>query len=308
MTSLRLIFMGTPDFAVPTLAALIDAGHQIVAVYSQPPRPAGRGQKGRPSPVHAFAAARRIEVRTPQSLKGEAEQSAFAALAPDIAIVVAYGLILPAPILRAPRLGCLNLHGSLLPRWRGAAPIQRAVMAGDRETGVGVMQMEVGLDTGPVIRESRLPIGRLTTAGELHDRLAVLGAGLMVEAVEDLATGRAVPRAQPEQGVTYAQKILKEESRIDWTKPAATLERLVQGLSPFPGAWCELDGERLKVLLAEAIVEANGRPGIAVDDRLTIGCGAGALRLLKVQRQGKAAMDAIEFLRGHPVPRGSVLG
>jgi len=303
--TLRLAFMGTPDFAVPTLAELIAQGHDIAAVYSQPPRPKGRGMALEPGPVHKFAAGAGLPVRTPLSLKGEAEQAEFAALNIDAAIVVAYGLLLPKAILDAPALGCFNLHGSLLPRWRGAAPIQRAVMAGDTETGVMVMQMEEGLDTGPVLMAERVPVGR-KTSGELATELSRLGADLMVRALGALERGAVTPMPQSEDGVTYAKKILKDEARIDWTKSAAEIDCLVRGISPFPGAWTEVNGERVKVLYAEP-ASGSGAPGTALDDALTIACGSGALKLLKVQRAGGKAMDADALLKGFAVPRGTLL-
>jgi methionyl-tRNA formyltransferase len=303
--TLRLAFMGTPDFAVPTLAELIAQGHDIAAVYSQPPRPKGRGMTLEPGPVHKFAESAKLPVRTPLSLKTAEEQAAFAALDIDVAIVVAYGLLLPKPILDAPKLSCFNLHGSLLPRWRGAAPIQRAVMAGDAETGVMVMQMEEGLDTGPVLMAERTPIGR-KTSGELAAELSRLGADLMVRALGALERGAVTPQPQAEGGVTYAKKILKEEARIDWTKSAHEVDCHVRGLSPFPGAWTDVNGERLKVLYAEPVA-GNGRPGITLDDALTVACGDGALRLRKVQRAGAKAMDADELLKGFAVPRGTQL-
>jgi methionyl-tRNA formyltransferase len=303
--ALRLAFMGTPDFAVPTLAELIAQGHDIAAVYSQPPRPKGRGMALEPGPVHKFAESAKLEVRTPLSLKTAEEQAAFAALNIDAAIVVAYGLLLPKAILDAPKLGCFNLHGSLLPRWRGAAPIQRAVMAGDAETGVMVMQMEEGLDTGPVLMAERTPIGR-KTSGELTSELSRLGADLMVRALGALERGAVTPRPQAEDGVTYAKKILKEEARIDWTKSAHEVDCHVRGLSPFPGAWTEVNGERLKVLYAEPVT-GNGRSGIVLDDALTVACGDGVVRLRKVQRAGGKAMDADALLKGFAVPRGTQL-
>ncbi|MEI7789803.1 MAG: methionyl-tRNA formyltransferase [Alphaproteobacteria bacterium] len=302
---MRLAFMGTPDFAVPTLAELIAQGHDIACVYSQPPRPKGRGLALEPGPVHKFAESAKLPVRTPLSLKGAAEQEEFAALNLDAAIVVAYGLLLPKPILDAPRLGCFNLHGSLLPRWRGAAPIQRAVMAGDAETGVMVMQMEEGLDTGPVLMAERTPIGR-KTSGELASELSRLGADLMVRALGALERGGVTPQAQSEEGVTYARKILKEEARIDWTRSAHDVDCHVRGLSPFPGAWTEVNGERLRVLYAEPAA-GNGRPGITLDDALTVACGDGAVRLRKVQRAGGKAMDADALLKGFAVPAGTQL-
>jgi methionyl-tRNA formyltransferase len=301
---LRLVFMGTPDFSVAILAALLEAGHHVAAVYSQPPRPAGRGHKEQPTPVHAFAAARGIEVRTPHSLKGEDEQRRFADLGADVAVVAAYGLILPAAILRAPRRGCLNVHASLLPRWRGAAPIQRAIEAGDAETGVTIMQMDEGLDTGAMLLADRLPIGPQTDAQDLHDRLAAQGAGLMVRALAGLDGLTARP--QPDQGVTYARKLAKEEGRLDWTRAAAALDRQVRAFTPWPGVWCQVGGERLKVLRA-CPAEGRGVPGTVLDDALAVACGDGALRLLRLQRPGKGPMDAADLLRGFPLPPGSRL-
>ncbi len=307
MSRLRLAFMGTPDFAVPTLAALIAAGHDIAAVYSQPPRAAGRGRQPRPSPVQRVAEDHRIDVRMPVHLKTAEARDAFAALHLDAAVVVAYGLILPPPILAAPRLGCLNLHASLLPRWRGAAPIQRAIMAGDAETGVAVMRMDAGLDTGPVLLSARVAIGPAATAGELHDEVARLGAPLMVRALAGLADGRLTPRPQAESGVTYADKIDKAEARIAWSRPAAELDRRIRGLSPVPGAWFEHDGARIKVLLAEPLADVSGPPGTVLDDRLTVACGEGGLRPRMLQRAGKAPMPAEALLRGFPIPAGARL-
>ncbi|HEX4295879.1 MAG TPA: methionyl-tRNA formyltransferase [Rhizomicrobium sp.] len=298
--TLRLAFLGTPDFAVPTLAELIAQGHDIACVYSQPPRPKGRGLAADPSPVHAFALASKLEARTPLSLKDEAEQALFARLELDAAIVVAYGLLLPKPILDAPRLGCFNLHASLLPRWRGAAPIQRAIMAGDEETGAMVMRMEEGLDTGPVLMAERVRVGR-RTAGELHDELARLGADLMVRALGALERGTITAVPQSGEGVTYAKKILKDEARIDWTKPAREIDRLIRGLSPSPGAWTSMNQQRVKVLLADP-VPGTGAPGELLD-RITVACGEGALRLVRLQREGKSAMDAEEMLNGFLVSK-----
>ncbi len=300
--TLRLIFMGTPDFSVPTLRALHAAGHEIAAVYSQPPRPAGRrGLELTPSPVHRAAEELGIEVRTPVSLKGEAEQQAFSALGADAAIVVAYGLLLPKPILDGTRLGCFNGHASLLPRWRGAAPIQRAIMAGDAETGMMVMKMDVGLDTGPVALTTRVAIGRDMTGGELHDRLSEAGAALMVEAMARLERGELALTPQPAEGVTYAKKIDKSETRIDWTRPAREVHDAIRALAPFPGAWCEVavngKQERLKVLRTTR-AEGAGMPGAVLDDALAIACGDGAVRLLEVQRAGGKPMMARDFLRG----------
>jgi methionyl-tRNA formyltransferase len=303
--TLRLAFMGTPDFAVPTLAELVAQGHDIACVYSQPPRPKGRGLGTDPSPVHEFALGAGLEVRTPTTLKDADQQGLFRALDIDAAIVVAYGLLLPKPILDAPKLGCFNLHGSLLPRWRGAAPIQRAIMAGDAETGVMVMRMEEGLDTGPVLMAERTAIGR-KTYGDLHDELARLGADLMVRALSALERGSIAEQPQPADGATYAKKILKDEARIDWTKSAHEIDCLIRGLSPVPGAWCEVKGERLKILFAEP-VSGSGTPGTLIDDTLTVACGEGALRLIRLQRAGKSAMTADELLRGFALPKGEQL-
>jgi methionyl-tRNA formyltransferase len=301
--SLRLAFMGTPEFAVPTLAELIAQGHDIAAVYSQPPRPSGRGMDTTPGPVHQFAHTAGLEVRTPLSLKSAEEQAAFAALDLDAAVVVAYGLLLPKAILDAPKLGCFNLHGSLLPRWRGAAPIQRAVMAGDAETGVMVMHMDEGLDTGPVLMAERISIGR-KTSGELADQLSRLGADLMVRALGALERGSAGEQVQATDGVTYAKKISKDEARIDWSKSAVEIDCLIRGLAPAPGAFTEARGERLKILLAEP-VSGHGNPGDVIGDDLTIACGSGALRLLKVQRAGGKAMAAADLLKGFALPPGT---
>jgi methionyl-tRNA formyltransferase len=297
---LKIIFMGTPDFAVPTLTEIVAAGHEVVAVYTRAPKPAGRGQAERKSPIHLAAEGFGIPVRTPKSLRNADEQAAFAALGADVGIVVAYGLILPAPILEAPRLGCLNLHGSLLPRWRGAAPIQRAVLAGDARTGVMVMQMDEGLDTGPVGLVDEMPIGPDMTTGELHDKMMLVGADLMGRALAALERGSLAFTPQAEDGVTYARKIEKAEARIDWNKPAAEVHNLIRGMSPFPGAWFELElgggATRVKALRS-SVVNGSGAPGTILPD-LTIACGGGAVRLTPVQREGKAAMDAATFLRG----------
>ena len=304
--------MGTPDFAVPTLAALFDSGYDIAAVYTQPPRAAGRGMALRKSSVQIYAETANMEVHTPARLKGVDEQERFRALGADVAIVVAYGLILPKPILDAPRHGCLNLHPSLLPEWRGAAPISRAIMAGDTETGVCVMRMDEGLDTGPVCLVERVPIGPEETAGELHDRLASLGARLMIEALEALEAleqDKLNCRPQPEQG-SYAEKITSAEARLNFRAPAHQVHDRIRGLSPHPGAWCEiaLNGkpERIKILRA-TLVGQSGEPGTVLDDKLTIACGKGAIRFTEVQRAGKRPMTAEEFLRGVPVPKGTVL-
>ncbi|MFP4404855.1 methionyl-tRNA formyltransferase [Rhodosalinus sp.] len=302
---MRLIFMGTPGFAAEALRAIHAAGHEIAAVYTQPPRPAGRGKKPRPSAVQALAEALDLPVRHPVSLKTEEEQAAFAALGAEAAVVAAYGLILPRPILAAPARGCLNIHASLLPRWRGAAPIQRAIMAGDAKTGIAIMQMEPGLDTGPVLLERRLSIGPEETAGALHDRLARLGAEAIVEALARLDDLTPVP--QPEHGVTYAAKIDKAEARVDWTKPAEEVDRLIRGLSPFPGAWTGIGGHRVK-LLGLRLAEGAGAPGEVLDDAFTVACGTGAVQVTRAQREGRAPQDASAFLRGRPLPAGTRLG
>jgi methionyl-tRNA formyltransferase len=302
---MRLAFMGTPDFAVPLLAELIAEGHDIAAVYSQPARPKGRGLKEEPSPVARLALAHGLEVRTPVSLRQSEPQAAFAALNLDVAVVAAYGLILPKPILDAPRLGCWNLHGSLLPRWRGAAPIQRAVMAGDAETGVMVMRMEEGLDTGPVLLTEKTAIGR-KTAGALTDELAHSGAKLMARGLKLLESGNAAAVPQAADGATYAKKILKDEARIDWAKPAAEIDCHIRALSPWPGAFTAANGERLKILFAEP-VNGSGAPGTVLDDALTIACGSGAIRLLRVQRPGKSALNAADLLRGWSLAKRTVL-
>jgi len=304
--AVRIIYMGTPDFAVAPLAALIDAGHEIVCVYSQPPRPAGRGHKERLTPVHAFAEAKGIEVRTPKSLRNEDEQQAFAGLNADLAVVAAYGLILPKPILDAPKYGCFNIHASLLPRWRGAAPIQRAILAGDAETGVTIMQMDEGLDTGDMLLVDRVKITPETTASGLHDALMEMGARLIVEAVDKLAAGALTATPQPDEGVTYASKLEKGEGRLDFAKPAVELERAVRAFTPWPGAYFDRDKDRIKVLEVRG-TDQSGTPGTVLDDALTIACGEGALQLLKVQRAGKAPMDAEAFLRGYDLPKGTVL-
>lgn len=306
MIALDLIFMGSPEFSIPALQALLDAGHRVKCVYAQPPKPAHRGQRETPCPVHAFALEKGLPVRTPKSLKDPAEQAAFAALGADAAVVVAYGLILPQAVLDAPRLGCLNIHASLLPRWRGAAPIQRAIQAGDRETGVTIMQMDAGLDTGPMLLDGRLPITDTTTAGGLHDDLSALGAKLIVMALDGLEAGTLQATPQPDAGVTYAAKLDKAEGRLDWTKPAVELARTVRAFDPWPGTWFEVGKERIKVLAAEVADAGGGAPpGTVLDDRATIQCGDGALRLTRMQRPGKGAMDAGDFLRGFDLPKGT---
>ncbi|WP_439154141.1 methionyl-tRNA formyltransferase [Yoonia sp.] len=295
---MRLIFMGTPDFSVPVLDALVGAGHDVVAVYCQPPRPAGRGKKDRPSPVQLRAEALGLSVRCPASLKGAEAQADFSGLNADVAVVVAYGLILPQAVLDAPKHGCLNIHASLLPRWRGAAPIHRAVMAGDAQTGVCIMQMAAGLDSGPVLLREATQIGPEDTTGDLHDRLSTMGARLVVQALAQLPT--LTPHPQPDDGVTYAAKIDKAEARVDWTQPAVQVDRLIRGLSPFPGAWCAVAGERLKLLRSRVVVGA-GAPGQVLGG-FTVACGDGAVAITQVQRAGKRPMDTTEALRGLTLP------
>jgi methionyl-tRNA formyltransferase len=312
---LRIAFMGSPQIAVDVLAALVAAGHEIACVYSQPPRPSGRGRKLTPTPVQAWAEANGIEVRTPKSLKKAEEQDAFAALGLDAAVIVAYGLILPPAILNAPRLGCLNMHASILPRWRGAAPIQRAIMAGDHETGIDAMLMDAGLDTGPVLMSARTPITLATTAGTLHDRLAELAADLAPIALAHWAEGSIEPKAQTEDGVTYAHKISAEDQPVDWSKPAAEVDCQIRGLSPFPGAVCHWtpEGEtspvRLKLLMSEVAGTSGGAaPGTVLDARLLVACGdGGAVRITTLQRPGKGPMTAAVFLNGTPIAPGTVL-
>jgi methionyl-tRNA formyltransferase len=303
---MRLAFMGTPDFAVPSLAELVSAGHEIVAVYSQPPKPRGRGMELKPSPVHAFAEGLGLEVRTPKSMKAPEEIEAFRALDLDAAVVVAYGQILLAEVLDAPRYGCFNVHASLLPRWRGAAPIQRAIMAGDRVTGVQVMRMSVGLDEGPVLLGEETPITAEDTAATLSERLSRLGAGLLPRALGAIERGNAVETEQSGEP-TYARKITSTEARIDWARPAAEVDRHIRGLSPFPGAWFEINGVRTKALMSRLSMGA-GTPGEALDDTLKIACGDGAVRLATVQREGKGRQSNEEFVRGFPVPQGTVVG
>ena len=316
MDKLRLAFMGTPDFSVPVLAEILAAGHEVVAVYSQPPRKAGRGMAEQLSPVHRFAEEHGIPVFTPASLKGEAEQRAFAALDLDVAVVVAYGRLLPKPVLDAPRLGCLNLHASLLPRWRGAAPIQRAIMAGDAETGVMVMRMEEGLDTGPVLLAERVAIAANDTAGTLHDRLSHIGASAMVRALAALSRGALEAKPQPEAGVTYAKKIGKAEARIDWSRPAADLDSHIRGLTPSPGAFFEVargaENIRVKILRARPVEKPGEKPGkpgevLSAGGSILVACGEGALEIAELQRAGKSAVGAREFLRGFPLTPGEIL-
>lgn len=307
---LRIVFMGTPEFALPTLSELLGAGHDIVAVYSQPPRPGGRGMDARKSPVHEFAAASGLTVKTPRTLKGPNQQAALKALQADVGVVVAYGLLLPDGILDTPAHGFLNLHPSLLPRWRGAAPIQRSIMAGDKETAVMVMRMDQGLDTGPICLAERASVGTDMTAGGLHDLLARIGADLMVRALAALERGSLDCTPQAEDGITYAKKIEKAEARIVWTQPASKVHDHIRGLSPFPGAWFSTYAggkcERIKVL-ESTVVGGAGRPGEVLDGQLTVACGEGAVRLLEVQRAGKAAMSASELLRGFDLGESTVL-
>ena len=308
---MRLAFLGTPDFALIALRRLVEAGHEIACVYSQPPAPRGRGHGLKPSPVHGFALERGLTVRTPASMRDPDEIAAFQALALDVACVVAFGQILPAAVLEAPRLGSFNVHGSLLPRWRGAAPIQRAVMAGDALTGVEVMRMTEGLDEGPVLASSTLRIGPLDTAGTMHDRMAEAGAELLTATLAAIMRGDAVETPQVEDGVTYAKKIRPREAKIDWAKPGAEVDRKIRGLSPFPGAWFMLGTDkgpvRVKALLS-AFEDAEGTPGKVLDERLLVATGEGAVRLLRLQREGRGPQDAGEFLRGMRVASGTQLG
>ena len=305
---MNLVYMGTPEFSVPALDALVAAGHKVLAAYTQPPRPAGRGQKEQPSPVQRAAERHGIPVRAPKSLRDAAAQAEFKALGADLAVVAAYGLLLPKAILDAPLRGCLNIHASLLPRWRGAAPIQRAIEAGDAESGITIMVMDEGLDTGPMLLAESVPIGPKTTAAMLHDALAALGAKLVVRALAGLESGALLPAPQPEAGVTYAKKIAKEETRLDWRTPAALLERRIRAFNPFPGAWFEVKGERIRVLAATATDRArDAAPGTILDAQLTIACGEGALRPTSLQRAGKAPVAADAFLRGFPLPAGTLL-
>jgi methionyl-tRNA formyltransferase len=309
---MRLAFLGTPDFSVPALAAILGAGHEVVCVYSQPAAQRGRGQVLKPSAVQAFAEARGVPVRTPPSMRDPEETAAFRALDLDAAVVVAFGQILPAGILEAPRLGAFNVHASLLPRWRGAAPIQRAIMAGDRVTGVQVMRMSEGLDEGPVLATATVRIDALDTAGSLHERLAQAGAELLARTLPEIAAGTAVEVPQPEEGITYARKIKAREARIDWNAPAAEVDRKIRGLSPFPGAWFTLPTDRgevrVKALLSVFEGDAAGEPGVLLDAGLLVACGAGAVRLLRVQREGRAPQDAEAFLRGTAAAAGTRLG
>lgn len=299
---MRLIFMGSPDFAVPSLNALVEAGHEVACVYTQPPRPAGRGKTDQPTAVHRRADELGIDLRCPKSLRSAEEQGRFAAIDADLAVVAAYGLILPRPILEAPRGGCINVHASLLPRWRGAAPIHRAILAGDELTGVTIMRMEEGLDTGPMLLKREIPVDA-KTAGELTEELARLGA----EALVDWLDNPAPPVPQPEDGVTYAKKIDKAEARIDWSRSAEEIERQVRAFAPAPGAWFEASGERIKLLAAQVRGDASGEPGEVLDDSLTIACGSGSVRPVKVQRAGKSAVTASELLHGFALLKGTIL-
>ncbi len=307
MTPLKLIFMGTPEFALPALAALYEAGHDIAAVYTQPPRPAGRGQKEKISPVHAYALAKNIAVYTPATLKHEETQRNFSNHGADAAIVAAYGLLLPQAILSGTRMGCINVHPSLLPRWRGAAPLQRTIMAGDKETGVVIMQMDAGLDTGDMLMIRRLPVADGTTTGELHDALSKMAAPMVLETLEGLAQGTIAPIRQPEDGVTYAKKIIKDECRIDWREPALAVRQKILGLNPAPGAYFIAKEEIIKVLNAEFAPGDGKEPGAVLDETLTVQCGDAALRLTLVQRQGKKPMPAIEMLKGFAIATGEKL-
>lgn len=299
---MRIIFMGSPDFAVPALNALVEAGHEVVAVYCQPPRPAGRGKADRKTAIHERAEQLGLEVRTPRTLRDAEEQAKFAALGADLAVVAAYGLILPKPILDAPKGGCVNIHASLLPRWRGAAPIQRAILAGDAVSGVTIMQMDEGLDTGPMLLKRELQLDR-KNAGQITKELAKLGASALLKWIEDPSP----PEPQPENGATYAPKVDKAEARIDWNRPAIEIERQVHAFSPWPGAWFEASGERIKLLEARAGDDASGRPGEVLDDCLNVAAGDGYVRPLRVQRAGRGAMTVDELLRGFAIPKGTLL-
>jgi methionyl-tRNA formyltransferase len=305
--SLRVVFMGTAAFAVPSLQALAQSRHRVLTVYSQPARPAGRGMRPRPSPVQAAAGEIGLEVRAPATLRDPAAQAAFSALEADLAVVAAYGLLLPRPILDAPRLGCINLHASLLPRWRGASPIQHAILAGDAESGVSIFEIEPSLDTGPVLAMQRVSMGADVTAKLLHDQLAKLAADMVVPVADALAEGRAQASPQPAEGVTYAPKLEKSDGWLDWSRPAVELERQLRALTPWPGCWSELEGERLNVLAGQ-VVDGAGEAGLVLDDRLTVACGRDALRLSRLQRPGGKPLEAETFLRGRRVPAGTRLG
>jgi methionyl-tRNA formyltransferase len=304
---LRIIFMGTPEFSVPTLQALLNSRHQVVAVYSQPPRPSGRGHQIQKSAVHKLATSVAIPVFTPVNLRSEEEQALFASHKADIAVVVAYGLILPKVILETPPMGCLNVHASLLPRWRGAAPIQRAIEMGDQETGITIMKMDVGLDTGPMLLKKSVLITPETTATGLHNVLSEMGGPLLLEALEAYCAGILHPTPQPTEGVTYAEKLTRNEGQIDWRQPAHVCMRRIQAFTPWPGVWFDHEGTRLKVLSAEVIPNIKGAPGTVLDDQLTIVCGEDALRIKTLQRPGGGALDVASFLRGYSIPVGTVL-
>jgi methionyl-tRNA formyltransferase len=303
---MRLVVMGTTGFVIPSLEALLAAGHAVAAVYTQPPRPAGRGHQLRRTPVHEAALRLGLEVRTPRTLKDQEAQAEFAALAADLAVVGAYGLLLPRPVLDAPRLGCINLHASLLPRWRGAAPIERAILAGDTETGISIFRMEEGLDTGPVLAMRALPIGPATTAADLHEQLARLAAAMLPEVVDGLAAGTLSATPQPEAGVIYARKLARDEGRLDFALPAQAIERRLRALNPQPGCWCEVQGERL-LLLAGRVVQGHGEPGTVIGLPLTIACGEDALEVALVQRAGRKPMTPAELQRGFAIPAGARL-
>ncbi|MGI9509237.1 MAG: methionyl-tRNA formyltransferase [Geminicoccaceae bacterium] len=308
--SLRLVYMGTADFAVPALLALAASHHDVAAVYTQPARPAGRGMRPRPSPIEKAAAELRLPVRTPVTLREKPEEATFAAFEPDLAVVAAYGLLLPQAILDIPRLGCINLHGSALPRWRGAAPIQRAIMAGDAETGVTIIQMEAGLDTGPMLAMERVAITSETSASMLHDQLAVLAADMTVPMVDRLAAGGVTPTLQPDEGATYARKIEKEEGRVDWSEAAPAIDRKLRALNPWPGCWTLVGDQRLRILRGAIDPKASGSdlpPGTIIDDELRVACGEGVLQVQELQKAGGKPMDANTFLRGHPLPAGTRL-
>ena len=306
MIALRLVFMGTPEIAVPALSAILRAGHEVICVYSQPPRPSGRGHRVTPSPVHSFAEENGILVRTPENFKSPEAIADFVSLNADVAVVMAYGLILPKSILEAPRLGCINIHVSLLPRWRGAAPIQRAIMAGDDETGVTIMQMDEGLDTGAILRQDRVLIDLETTAESLHDELAQVGAASICETLIDLPDGKIEPLPQGQDGTTYAAKVKRDEGQLDWRFPAIDIERSIRALNPWPGTWFERGGERIRILSAQA-VNGKGRAGEIIDSFGSIACGDGAIKPLVMQRPGKSATDAESFLRGYDLPVGTIL-
>lgn len=305
---MRVVFMGTPEFAVRALDAIIDSPHEVIAVYTQPPRPAGRGKETRKSAVQIRAEAAGIDIYAPESMKDVAARAAFAELGADICVVCAYGLILPKEVLEAPKYGCINIHASILPRWRGAAPIQRAILAGDEKSGVTIMKMDEGLDTGPILAAEEVALGPATTCAELHDRLAVLGARLVVYALNGIASGILHAAPQPEEGVTYAKKLTREEGRLDWDEAAVALERRVRAFDPWPGAWFTHEGTRIKVLEARPIAGARGtEPGEVMDSRLTVACGIGSLRIVTLQREGKDPQGVAAFLRGFPLPPGTRL-